>query len=137
MQDSNKETIRRFTIGEMPLIKSTIMRLGFDRILSQKLKTHGNQKINTTSLILILVHNVACGRTPFYELQQWVEKIDNRIFGLEKPCETGLLNDDIFGRALDKLFEVDRASLMTEIALSTVQAINLYNCRSKRFSLCG
>jgi len=125
MQISNKESIRRFTIGEMPLIQSTIKRLGFDRILSQKLNTHGNQKVDTTSLILILVHNIACGRTPFYELKQWIEKIDNRIFGLEKPYEISLLNDDIFGRALDKLFKIDRASLMTEIALSTVRTVNL------------
>lgn len=125
MKRQHIESIKRYAVGEMPLIRSTIRKLGFNRILNKRLASHGNQKFATTDLLLTLVFNIACGRIPFYELQEWVSKIDGRVFGFSIHNVAPKLNDDIFGRALDKLYDVDRASLMTEIAIATIKSINL------------
>lgn len=125
MQENNNETIKRLTVAEMPLIRSTIKRLGFERILKRQIKSHGNQRFHSVDLLMLLVYNIACGRTPFYELQQWLSGIDSRIFGYTTHQEDFLFDDDIFGRALDKLYEADRASLITEIAVETVKGVKL------------
>jgi transposase len=73
---------------------------------------------------MILLYNLTSGRQPLYELEEWVEQKDPRLFGLS-PLAPGQWNDDRFGRALDKLFLADRANLMTELVVSTVRAIGL------------
>jgi transposase len=73
---------------------------------------------------MLLIYNIACGRQPLYELEQWVNKMDPRMFE-STHLGDGQFNDDRFGRALDKLYHADRASLMTEIVMKTIDAFNI------------
>ncbi len=54
-----------------------------------------------------------------YELEQWVQRIDPKCHGLRTETASAF-NDDRFGRALDKLYLADRASLMTEIVMKMI-----------------
>lgn len=49
-----------------------------------------------------------------------------RALGVE-PDEVGLLCDDRVGRALDRLFDADRASLLTELAPRAIKEFDV-NC---------
>ena len=77
---------------------------------------------------MLLVFNIACGRQPLYELDAWISKLDNGLLSIhyeEEPLSNiaqGIFNDDRFTRALDKLYQADRASLITDIATRVVQA---------------
>ena len=121
---SNKEKIIRLYVGELPLIKNIIERLGLKEIFAKYIKPHRNEKIPAVDSLMILLFNITCGRQPLYELEEWVEHINPKIFGYNS-FKKGVINDDRFGKALYKLYLADRATMMTEIVISMVKLTNL------------
>ena len=73
---------------------------------------------------MFLVWNITLGRQPLYELYEWIRDIDPKCHGLDKR-QLASFNDDRFGRALDKLYATDRATLMTEIVVKMIKKVNL------------
>ena len=61
---------------------------------------------------------------PLYKLSKWVESLDLRALGYQNSNSIAP-NDDQFGRVLDKLYAIDRASLMTEIVVSAVKNFHI------------
>ncbi|MGI9295833.1 MAG: IS1634 family transposase [Pseudomonadales bacterium] len=119
------EQLRRKRIGVIPLLQQVAHRLRFDELLAAYIPAHGNEKIAAAQSLLLLVFNITCGRQPLYELPQWTTKYDGRLFGWDTQLSPSLFNDDRFARALDKLYQADRASLMTDLVVSMVQALQL------------
>ena len=117
------EALIRKRIGEIPILQTVIQRLELREILSSYIKTHGNETVPAVDTLLLLVCNIACGRQPLYELPEWVEKLDNGLLGhaADVSCET-LYGDDRSGRALNKLYAADRASMVIDIALRVIEA---------------
>jgi len=116
------EALIRKRIGEIPILQTVIKRLKLREILSSYIKTHGNETVPAVDTLLLLVCNIACGRQPLYELPEWVEKLDNGLLGhaADVSCEE-LYGDDRSGRALNKLYAADRASMVTDIALRVIE----------------
>lgn len=73
-------------------------------------------RIRPATALGILLRNILLGRRPIYGLQEWAQPFLPSLLGLE-PDQVGGLNDDRIGRALDRLFNADRASLMTTIVV--------------------
>ena len=115
----SSKLIRRY-IGEMPLLKAAATRLGFRDLLARYLPLHGNEKIATVDSLMLMVYNIACGRQPMYELEHWATKLGPRVIP-GNGAGHHLFNDDRCGRALDKLYLSDMASLTTETGLQTVR----------------
>ena len=111
--------IRRY-VGEMPLLQAAAKRLGFRDLLARHLPMHGNEKIAAVDTLMLMVFNIACGRQPMYELEHWATKLGPRVVP-GNGAGHGLFNDDRFGRALDKLYLSDMASLTTETGVQTVR----------------
>src|SRR5262249_31732069 len=74
--------------------------------------------------LILLVYNLAAGKAPLYELQEWVSSLDLGCIGYEKYLGIKF-TDDRFGKCLDKLYSADRAALLTAIVVSAVQAFNI------------
>ena len=123
MSSDTPEKLLRKRVGEAPLLQAIAQRLGFPTLLRRYIKPHGNEKIAADSLLLVF--NIASGRQPLYELEQWTTQFDGRLFGQGSELPASLFNDDRYGRALDKLFDVDRASLMTNLVLQVIRATDL------------
>jgi transposase len=121
---SHKEKITRLYVGELPLIKNVVERLGLKEIFAKYIKSHKNEKIPAVDSLMMLLFNITCGRQPLYELEEWVEHINPRIFG-HHSFKKGVINDDRFGKGLDKLYMADRATMMTQIVISMVKLTNL------------
>lgn len=119
------EQLLRKRVGEIPLLQHMAKRLGFEQVLESYIPSHGNEKIRASHTLLLLVFNLTSGRQPLYELSDWVSQIDGRLLGDNSQLCKTLFNDDRFGRALDKLYDVDRASLMTDLVLNVVGALDL------------
>ena len=115
-------TLQRKRAGEIPLLRNMARKLGFAELLRRYVKPHGNEKYPACDTLLLLVFNIACGRQPLYELGRWTASLDGRVLGRGSSLPEEMFNDDRFGRALDKLFEVDRASLVTDCAVCVVRA---------------
>jgi transposase len=60
--------------------------------------------------------NLCLERAPLYGIGEWAGRFDHGALRLQSD-ELGLLSDDRVGRALDQLFDADRASLLTQLAL--------------------
>ncbi|MBU0577841.1 IS1634 family transposase [Patescibacteria group bacterium] len=124
MSSKNSKKISRQYVGEIPILQNIANRLGIKEILSRDIPLHRNEKVPPADSLMLLIYNITCGRQPLYELEEWVAKMQPDMFGYTS-FEKGVFNDDRFGRALDKLYQADRASLMTEIVVNTIKTINL------------
>ena len=75
-------------------------------------------------MIATVVRNIVAGHRPVYALGEWAAPYDPTLLGLA-PGEVELLNDDRVGRTLDRLFDADRASLITATVLGVIRALDI------------
>jgi transposase len=111
-------------VGGLPLIHAIAERMRLKEILYKYIPAHGNEDIPAVETLMLLVYNLILGKYPLYELQEWVESIDFSCINNE-AYEHVKFNDDRFGRVLEKLYLVDRASLMTEMVVRFVKEFNI------------
>jgi transposase len=119
-----QKTMRRLSVGAFPLMSTIIEKLDLKTILSNHLKHHGNEKIATVDSLIMILFNIVTGRRPLYELSDWVSNIHPQCFGIDEFDST-VFNDDRFGRAIQKIYEVDRATIMTEVVLNTITKFDI------------
>ena len=124
MSSMENRTLKKYRVGGLPIIRTIMDRMGLRRILSSYLPHHGNEKIPTEDTLMLLIANLALGKNPLYELEEWVSSLDHRCIGEEFSAQ-GQFNDDRFGRALDKLYDTDLASLTTDIVTAIVPEFDL------------
>jgi Domain of unknown function (DUF4277) len=117
--------LRRELIGAMPAVSTVLGRLGFARIVAAALpRPDPRCALAPATVIGVLVRNLAAGRRPLYGLADWAAGYEPAQLGLA-PGQAALLNDDRAGRALDALFEADRASMMTALTLAAVRGYQI------------
>src|SRR5665811_1271550 len=122
-KEKNEKLVRQKVAG-LPLIAEVIDRMDLRRMLGEALGQHGNETFPAVDSLILLITNLAQGKQPLYELEHWVQSLDARCLGY-KDLPKGKLNDDRFGRVLDKLYKADRASLMTRLVMGVVKEFNL------------
>jgi len=119
-----KKKIRRLSVGAFPLMWAIIDKLDLKTILSKHLSHHGNEKISTVDSLIMILFNIVTGRRPMYELSDWVSNIHPQCFGFDE-FDLNILNDDRFGRATEKIYEADRATIMTEVVLKAIDKFDI------------
>jgi len=72
----------------------------------------------------VVVRNIVVDHRPLYALGDWAAPYDPALLGLS-PGDAPSLNDDRVGRCLDRLFDADRASLLTETVLHVVRTFGI------------
>ncbi len=106
-------------VAGLPLVNAILDRLGFDRLLAKALPAGG--RLDAACALGVLVRNIALNdRQPLYTHVEWARQVEPSLVGLTAG-QADLLNDDRVGRALDRLFDADRAALMTELVLATLR----------------
>ena len=107
-------------LGALPLINHFLDRAGLPALLQRYLPAvDARARLAPAVAVQLVITNLLLGREPLYGLGEWAARFDPALLGLA-PGEVGLLNDDRVGRALEALFDADRASLLTELMLSVV-----------------
>ncbi len=124
MSTAFEKKLIRLKVDGLPLIDSIMRRMQMRQIISEYIPDSKRGAIPVVDTLLLLVINMVIARDPLYELQQWVDSLDLRCLGYDKRPDAKF-SDDRFGRALDKLFQVNRASLMTSIVVSAVRTFGL------------
>lgn len=110
-------------VGATPVVAAFLERLELDQLLTTFLprKTLGRgAKIATSRVITAMITNILISRRPLYGMRKWAEGFVPEHFGIDAD-EVELLNDDRLGRALDRMYSADRASLMTAVITRAVQ----------------
>lgn len=112
-------------LGPLPLINHFLFRLGLEGLLDRAVPTTDRRcRLAYARGIGVLLRSIATEREPVYRLAEVVSTFAPQGFGLA-PEEAAALSDDAVGRSLDRLFDSDRASLVTEVVIAA----------QKRFSL--
>lgn len=75
--------------------------------------------VGAAAAIRLVVTNLVVGREPLYGLGEWAARYDPALLGLSGE-DVSVLNDDRVGRALEALFDADRASLLTGVVLRAI-----------------
>lgn len=112
-------------LGPLPVINAFCDRLGLDALLARFLPhDDARLKLAPATAIGVVVRNLVIGREPVYALGEWAAPFDPTLLGLA-PGEAALLNDDRVGRVLARLFDADRASLLTRLVLDAIAAFGI------------
>jgi hypothetical protein len=107
-------------LGALPIVSHFLDRLGLEAILDRHLPDEDPRVLMAVArTIRVLVLNLCLEREPLYGIAQWAARFDPVALSLAGD-EVALLCDDRVGRALDRLFDADRASMLTQLALCAI-----------------
>lgn len=93
-------------------------------MLNECIRSDVCEKIASVDVIILLVCNLAMGKDPLYELAQWTRSINLGAIGLQRYKHLQF-TDDRYARALDKLYDIDRATLMTKLVIHIVHTFGI------------
>jgi transposase len=112
-------------LGGLPIINAVLDRLGLPALLAAALpEGDARVKVSSAAATRLVVTNLVLGREPLYGLGEWATRYDPVLLGLSGQ-EVGVLNDDRVGRALEALFDADRASLLTAVVLRAISEFSI------------
>jgi len=124
MSTKPKRSLKRLSVGGLPLIDAIAQRWQLRALLGEAIPAHGNESIPAADTLVLLIYNLTVGKYPLYELAQWVDQLDGRCIGYLELAQTHF-SDDRFGRALDKLYQANRACLMTRLVVKMIETFGL------------
>jgi len=117
------------TLGGVPIVNHMLDRLGLPGLLGEALgEVDGRAKLAPAAAIRLVITNLLLGREPLYALGEWAARYDPALLGLS-DAEAAAINDDRVGRALDALFDADRASLLTAVMLAAISEFGIDTAR--------
>jgi len=117
------------TLGGLPIVDHVLGRLGLPGLLGAALgEVDGRTKLAPAAAIRLVITNLVLGREPLYALGEWAARYDPALLGLSAR-EAAAVNDDRVGRALDALFDADRASLLTAVLLAAISEFSIETTR--------
>src|SRR5215472_11651747 len=113
MQEENLR-LRALRVGALPILNWIIARMGLADELTLALKSPGYAEA-----LLALIKNILVERNALYAIGEWAALYDAGLVA------QGKIGDDKLGRALDRLFAADRATLQTRIVLAVMTGFDL------------
>src|SRR5438445_1831212 len=117
--------LRSERVGTLPLVNYFLCRIGADEALAAHVPVHDARLRLAPAVALgVVVRNLIVDHEPVYALGEWAAPYAPELLGLSSG-EVGLCNDDRVGRALDRLFDADRAALLTGVVLRAVRAFGI------------
>ena len=112
-------------LGPLPVINAFVDRLGLAGLLETFVPHNDARlKLPPATAIGVVIRNLVIHRRPVYALGESAVPFDPGLLGLA-PDEAELLNDDRVGRMLARLFDADRASLLTRLVLDAIDRFKL------------
>ena len=122
MATFSNTTLESLEVGASPVVGHFLQRLRlqdfFDRFLPPA-STGCPEKIPCSVVLTALVAHLLLARHPLYAIPDWFAGRVPEHLGLQ-AAELPWLNDDRLGRALERLFAADCASLLTSLVLHTI-----------------
>jgi transposase len=128
-------------LGPLPLVNHFIDRMGLAALFDKYVPTTDPRcRVSHAEALGVLLRSIVVEREPIYRAQETVHGFATGLFGVAGG-NLKSLSDDRLGRALDRLFEADRAALLTEVVLAVakrfaVQLRELHN-DSTSIAFCG
>src|SRR6266446_4627372 len=106
--------LRGLRVGALPILNHFIERMGLAQELTLALKN-----CDYADALIGLSKNILIDRNALYAVGEWAALYDSGLVA------QGKMGDDKLGRALDRLFAADRATLQTRIVLAAMKSFGL------------
>lgn len=107
-------------LGALPIVNHFLDRMGLPAVLERYLPSDDPRLLlPPASAVRLVVANLLLGRSPLYALGEWALPFDPALLAIS-TTDVATLNDDRVGRALERLFDADRSSLLTELMLKVI-----------------
>ncbi len=120
-----KEVIKAVTkrIDVLPMVKYYISELDLFEIFNKHMPKKSNEHMEPAQVLCMMVMNIICASRPLYRFSDW---LSDYLDGMaEEQTNASKYNDDRLGRNLDKLFNTDRNSMMTELSGNAINVHSL------------
>ena len=116
-EDPHRLQVRADRLGSLPIVNHFLDRLRLEPTFERFVPTSDPRSaLSHAKSLGVLLRSIIVEREPVYRQQETVEPFAAGLFGI-KAGEVRLLNDDRIGRALDRLYDADRAALGTELVI--------------------
>ena len=117
--------LESWRVGALPIVNRFLERLRIEPLLLAHLEpTDPRAALPTEKVLMALIRNLIMERHPLYALGAWASSFLPEAVDLPEGG-AGRLNDDRVGRALDRLFDADRVSMLTELVLHLIEAFSI------------
>jgi transposase len=133
-------TLQTERLGPLPIINHFMQRIGLEDALNRHVPSDLRCAVTHARALGVLLRSIIIEREPIYRQQETVHEFGNGMFGINAE-EMGHLSDDRIGRALDRLFDADRAALLTDVVVAVGQHFGVkydeFHNDSTSISFCG
>ena len=117
--------IKSINFGAMPVLKKMCELAKIKEQVNSLVDwQEKNSQISPGLLIETLVISIIVNRKPLWKLEQFWKKNNVEELYKEQNISFKQFNDDAYGRALDKLSEVDKQTLISNISLEMLKTHN-------------
>jgi transposase len=111
-------TLHRERLGPLPIVNHFLDKLGLEALLDQFVPTTDRRcTLPYARGLGVLLRSIIVEREPIYRQQETVQDFAPSAFGMTAE-QAHQLRDDQLGRALDRLFDADRGSLLTAVVVA-------------------
>ncbi len=112
-------------VEALPILSHYAARIGAEAFFERAVGAgDGRTRLSPAKALRVLTMNICVHHEPVYALGEWAARRDPALLGLDDE-DVSYLNDDRVGRALARLFDADRASLLGELVLRAVTAFDV------------
>ena len=112
-------------VEALPILCHYARRMGLESFFQRAVGTSdGRTRLSPAKALRVASMNICVHHEPVYALGEWARRRDPALLGFEEK-DVSYLNDDRVGRALARLFDADRASLLGELVLRAVAAFDV------------
>ncbi len=125
MESPECYTLRTETLGCLPIVNHFMGRMGVrDRLETYLPNNDARLRLAPATVIAAVVRNIVVAHRAVYAIGEWAAPYDPALLGLGSS-DVAALNDDRVGRMLDRLFDADRASVITETVLGVIRSFGV------------
>lgn len=113
--------LRSEIVGSLPVVNHFFERIALAEHLDRYLPCDDARlRLAPAAVIGVVIRNLMVAHQPLYALGEWAAPYAPGLLGVGAG-DVAALNDDRVGRMLDRLFDADRASLITQVVLHAVR----------------
>jgi len=124
----NQMEVKVKKVDVLPMVKHYMDQLDLYSLFTKYISKPSGCHVEPAQILSIMVMNIICGSHPLYKIEEWISDYSDGLS--ERPINASDYNDDQLTRNLERLFDADRNSIMTELA---IKAIQIYNLEISRF----